>query len=182
MYHDPPDLLRHLDEVVFGWHRRRSSLNPKIRSSVGLFSGSCHGEQPHRAHSTIPQHVPEVFPRSPFEKQMRLAVGTFLTTPFQDLQGITTPSALHFERHCNGVAAIDPSRHRLNRPMMFTVEELKRFPSVSRFAFIQCSGDSRDGLDEAHNSAIQQLHGLTSTGECRFSTILKEAEIRREAT
>lgn len=65
-----------------------------------------------------PMHVPGALPypydeRSPFEKQRRLAAGTFSTTPLQDLQGIIIPSALHFERHHNGVPAIDPSRHRL---------------------------------------------------------------------
>jgi sulfane dehydrogenase subunit SoxC len=129
--------------------------------------------------------------RSPFEKQMRLAAGTFSTTPLQDLQRIITPSALHFERYHNGVSAIDPSRYRLrvhglvDRPMMFTVEELKRFPSVSRFAFIECSGNTRDGWDEAHDSTVQQLHGLTNTSEwtgIKLSTVLEGAEIRREAT
>src|SRR5436309_1417826 len=66
--------------------------------------------------------------RSPFEKQTRLggagpgaphgwgnnAPNNFNSlTPLQDLHGIVTPSALHFERHHNGVPAIDPARHRL---------------------------------------------------------------------
>jgi sulfane dehydrogenase subunit SoxC len=115
-------------------------MRPLVYSAGPFMAGS-----PTVLTPPIPQHVPGAFPRSPFEKQMRLVVSTFSTTPFQNMQGITTPSALHFERHYNGVPAIDLSRHRLNRPMMFTVEELKRFPSVSRFAFIQCSGNSRDG-------------------------------------
>lgn len=65
-----------------------------------------------------PMRVPGALPRpygerSPFEKQARLVAATSSTTPLQDLQGIITPSALHFERDHNGVPAIDPTRHRL---------------------------------------------------------------------
>ena len=129
--------------------------------------------------------------RSPFEKQTRVVAATSSTTPLQDLQGIITPSALHFERHHNGVPAIDPSRHRLlihglvDRPMIFTIEELMRFPSASRFAFIECSGNSRDGWGEVQDSTVQALHGLTSTSEwngLKLSTLLEAAHVRRDAT
>src|SRR5262245_36784119 len=78
--------------------------------------------------------------RSAFETAMRAATGFHSLTPLQELYGIITPSSLHFERHHNGVPTIDPSRHRLlihglvARPLIFTVEELKRLPSVSRLA------------------------------------------------
>src|SRR5262245_34394791 len=84
--------------------------------------------------------------RSTFESASRSAGDSHSLTPLQELHGIVTPSSLHFERHHNGVPAIDPSRHRLllhglvARPMLFTVEELQHFPSVSRLAFIECAG------------------------------------------
>ena len=34
-------------------------------------------------------------------------------TPLEALEGIITPSGLHFERHHNGVPAIDPAQHQL---------------------------------------------------------------------
>ncbi|HML28409.1 MAG TPA: sulfite dehydrogenase, partial [Hyphomicrobium sp.] len=34
-------------------------------------------------------------------------------TPLEDLEGIVTPSGLHFERHHDGVPDIDPALHRL---------------------------------------------------------------------
>src|SRR3569832_1052281 len=34
-------------------------------------------------------------------------------TPLEDLEGIVTPSGLHFERHHDGVPDIDPTLHRL---------------------------------------------------------------------
>ena len=86
--------------------------------------------------------------RSAFERAQRVASGQKSLTPHQDLHGIVTPSALHFERHHNGVPRIDPARHRLiihglvDRPMIFPMDDLARFPSVSRLAFIECSGNS----------------------------------------
>src|SRR5262244_3548546 len=90
-------------------------------------------------------------------------------TPLHDAYGIITPSSLHFERHHSGVPEIDPARHTLtihglvDRPLVFTVEELKRLPSVSRIHFLECSGNSggewRGGSTE---SDVQRIHGLTS--------------------
>ena len=51
-------------------------------------------------------------------------------TPLERLQGIITPSGLHFERHHSGVPDIDPSAHRLlihglvKRPLVFTLDAL----------------------------------------------------------
>ena len=49
--------------------------------------------------------------RSPFEKPRRVSLNerrTSSQSPLQDLDGIITPSDLHFERHHGGVPAIDP--------------------------------------------------------------------------
>jgi sulfane dehydrogenase subunit SoxC len=80
-------------------------------------------------------------------------------TPLQDLNGIITPSALHFERHHAGVPTIDPTKHRLlihglvDRPMEYTVEDVKRFPSSTRIMFLECSGNSLDGWGTPKPSA-----------------------------
>lgn len=127
--------------------------------------------------------------RSRFESASRAANDSHSLTPLQDLHGIVTPSALHFERHHNGVPAIDPLRHRLlihglvARPLMFSVDDLQRFPSVSRLAFIECSGNSRDGWGVAQDRTVQELHGLTSTSEwtgVKLETLLKEAGLQPE--
>jgi sulfane dehydrogenase subunit SoxC len=127
--------------------------------------------------------------RSRFESASRSAGDWHSLTPLQDLHGVVTPSSLHFERHHNGVPAIDPSRHRLlihglvARPLLLTVEELHRFPSVSRLAFIECAGNSRHGWDDAQNSTVQELHGLTSTSEwtgVKLATLLEAAGLKAE--
>ena len=129
--------------------------------------------------------------RSSFVQSIRLAQTNRSKTPLQDLHGIITPSALHFERHHNGVPLIDPARHRMlvhglvERPKIFTLEELKRFPSTTRTAFIECSGNSKNGWKGAGDTTAQETHGLTSTSEwcgVRLATILQECGVLSSAT
>ena len=111
-------------------------------------------------------------------------------TPLEDLEGIITPSGLHFERHHDGVPEIDPALHRLvihglvRQPLMFTVESLLRYPMRSQFLFIECGGNSNAGW---HEEPIQRplgaFHGLVSCSDgraCRslFCSI-KRASTRR---
>jgi sulfane dehydrogenase subunit SoxC len=134
--------------------------------------------------------------RAPFETSARLpaplphptASGSL--TPLQDLHGIITPSALHFERHHAGVPAIDPARHRLlihglvERPLVLTMEDLRRFPSVSRIHFIECSGNTYEEWSGASGTSVQQTHGLTSCSEWTgvgLEHLLDEVACRPEA-
>lgn len=69
-------------------------------------------------------------------------------TRIEKLYGAITPNCLLFERDHVGVPAIGQARHRLmihglvSRPLLLTMDELMRFPSVSRFHFLECSGNS----------------------------------------
>jgi len=112
-------------------------------------------------------------------------------TPLQDLYGIITPSALHFERHHAGVPQIDPQRHELlihglvERPLVFTMKELRRFPSVSEIRFIECAGNT--GSDHAGRPGIdpQRSHGLVSCSEWTgvpLKTLLAEAGVKTKAS
>jgi len=93
-------------------------------------------------------------------------------TPLQYLDGIITPSRLHFERHHNGIPVIDPEAHRLvihglvERPLSFSLEALSRYPTVSRIQFLECSGNS--GALVAPTPVQDDcggLHGLVSCSE-----------------
>ncbi len=109
--------------------------------------------------------------RSPFEQPVRLLHPqlTSSRTPLQELHGTVTPSDLHFERHHGGVPLIDPERYSLlihgmvERPMVFTLEELKRFPSVSVTRFMECAGNFPRNASE--ETTPQQICGLTSQSE-----------------
>ncbi len=95
--------------------------------------------------------------------------------PLQSLFGIVTPSGLHFERHHQGWWDIDPSKHRLmingsdermlKRAMVFTMDELMRLPSVSRFHFIECGANSGMEWGNVAVPTCQYTHGMLSCSE-----------------
>ena len=68
-------------------------------------------------------------------------------TPLQDLEGIVTPNGLCFERHHGGTTIINPNDYRLminglvDREMIFTLDDLKRFPQVNKFYFLECAAN-----------------------------------------
>ena len=129
--------------------------------------------------------------RSPFERPRRVPVGTgqgISLTPLQNLSGIVTPADLHFERHHAGVPAIDPQRYKLlihgmvERPTMFDLEALKRFPSVSRLCFLECSGNGFPSYRDIRPDLTPQLvDGLTSTSEWTgvlLSTLFRDVGVK----
>lgn len=134
--------------------------------------------------------------RSPFENATR-GVRTTLTpeaassrTPLDETYGIITPSALHFERHHAGVPEIDPANHELmihglvERPMAFSLEDIKRLPSVSRVHFVECSGNSGGEWSPAGAPNVSLSHGLASCSEWTgvpLRILLEEAGVRPEA-
>ena len=112
-------------------------------------------------------------------------------TPHQHLTGIVTPSGLHFERHHSGVPRIDPDQHRLiihglvRRPLVFTVENLLRYPMRSHMYFLECSGNSwRNTFPDPMNEPAGVLHGLVSCSEwtgVSLAHLLDEAGVQPEA-
>jgi sulfane dehydrogenase subunit SoxC len=117
-------------------------------------------------------------------------------TPLQDLSGTITPSDLHFERHHAGVPSIDPARHTLlihglvDRPMVFSLDEIKRFPQVTRVHFIECSGNGevawRGGVFGVPNPGLtpQMVAGLTGNSEWTgvpLQVLFDEVGVTRDA-
>ena len=109
--------------------------------------------------------------------------------PLQNMFGIITPSGLHFERHHAGMPQIDPHQHRLmihgmvSNPRIFTMEDIVRFPSVSRIHFIECGANT--GMEWARVAVptVQYSHGMLSCSEWTgvlLSTLLDEAGIDRK--
>ena len=95
--------------------------------------------------------------------------------PLQSLFGIVTPSGLHFERHHQGWWDVDPSKHRLmvngsdekmvKTPKVFTMDELMRLPSVSRFHFIECGANTGMEWGNVAVPTCQYSHGMISCSE-----------------
>ncbi len=130
--------------------------------------------------------------RSQFEAEARWRYPTatqessWTMTPLDKSNGIITPSGLHFERHHAGIPNIDPAKHTLTVHGMvgtakkFTMADLKRFPSVTRMHFIECSGNGLTEWKQPTLKTVQGTHGLTSTSEWTgvpVATILRECGI-----
>ena len=112
-----------------------------------------------------------------------------VVTPLQDSVGIITPSSLHYVAAHRGffVPDIDPKEHRLmihgmvDRPLIFTVEELKRLPSVTRVHFLECIGNR----SKPTHKTVPETHGMTSCSEWTgvpLSLLLKEAGVQNGAS
>ncbi|EED36137.1 sulfite dehydrogenase (SoxC) [Luminiphilus syltensis NOR5-1B] len=92
-------------------------------------------------------------------------------TPLQSTFGMITPSGLHFERHHQGWVDIDPRQHRLminglvDTPMVFTMEDLMRMPSVSRMHFIECGANTALEWGNSAVPTVQYTHGMLSCSE-----------------
>jgi sulfane dehydrogenase subunit SoxC len=131
--------------------------------------------------------------RSQFETEVRwryptpTTISSWTMTPLDKSTGIITPSGLHFERHHGGIPTIDPARHLMilhgmvERPTKFTIADIKRFPSVSRLHFIECSGNGLTEWRKPTLKTVQGTHGLLSTSEwtgVQFSTLAREVGLK----
>ena len=112
-----------------------------------------------------------------------------VASPIQDQVGNITPSALHYmaTTRQSFIPDIDPKQHTLmihglvDRPLTFTMDDLKRFPSVSRLHFLECAGNRHT----ARHKTVQESHGMTSCSEWTgvlLSTLLKECGLKGSAT
>jgi sulfane dehydrogenase subunit SoxC len=109
-------------------------------------------------------------------------------TPLQDIVGSITPTPLHFvSAHGYTPPDIDPKAHRLmiqgmvERPLVFTLDELKQLPSVSRITYLECQANRPEYKQET----LELTFG--KTGCCQWtgvllSTLLKEAGLRSDAS
>jgi sulfane dehydrogenase subunit SoxC len=113
-------------------------------------------------------------------------------TPHHLLDGIITPAALHFVVARAGAPDIDPDKHRLlihgmvKRPLIFSLNDLMRYPMESHIRFLECGGNSAPlWSKEPLQANVQALHGLLSCSEwtgIRLSTLLDEAGVDPKAT
>jgi sulfane dehydrogenase subunit SoxC len=117
-----------------------------------------------------------------------------LGSPLQDQTGIITPTALHFmDEHGWEPPDIDPRQHRLmihgmvERPLIFTMEELQRLPSVSRIHFIECNsnGTPSNKLRIMPQATPQDINGEYSCSEWTgvlLSTLLDMVGVQKGAS
>ena len=138
-----------------------------------------------RSHYVTSKRIPTLGRPSPDDFGLEF----HLSTPLQDSYGTIQASSLHYVATTKGsfIPDIDPAKHTLmidglvDRPRIFTMSDLRRFPSVSRFHFIECSGNSAS----YRHKNVQESHGLTSNAEWTgvlLSTLLKECGVQPKGT
>ncbi len=156
-------------------------------------------QTPQRDPTKVPGRLrSELGQRAPSE-QLRRRVGRPVPssgsrTPIHQLNGTITPADLHFERHHAGVPEIDPHDYSLlihgmvERPMKFSLRDLKRFPAVSHIRFLECSGNG--GIAYRTDSmpreiSPQVVDGSMSTSEwtgVALPTLLREVGVKPGAS
>src|SRR5580700_10071270 len=116
-------------------------------------------------------------------------------TPLQDYAGIITPAGLHFvQQHSSHLPDIDPDQHRLtihgmvDRPLSFSMDDLKRLPSVSRIHFVECHANGspmvHGSTDSKMGLPVQFIWGMSSTSEWSgvpLSVLLEIAGVKKNA-
>ena len=111
-------------------------------------------------------------------------------TPLHEQQGIITPSGLHFTRTHNGVAHVDPTKWRLmihglvEKPIVLTLEDLKKYPSESRILFMECPSNGAAEWKGPQFGSLQFVRGMMSCSEwtgVRLKTILDDLGLKPEA-
>jgi len=119
----------------------------------------------------------------------RTAQSSVSFTPLQSLFGIITPSGLHYERHHAGVPDVVPDQHRLmihglvRAPRLYTIDDLVRFPSVSRIHFIECGANTGMEWANAAVPTVQYTHGMLGCSEWTgvpLAVLLDEAGVDRK--
>jgi sulfane dehydrogenase subunit SoxC len=87
-------------------------------------------------------------------------------TPLHELDGIITPNGLCFERHHAGIADVDPAKYRLminglvDTPLVFTLQDLMRFPRENRVHFLECAANSGMEWRGSQLNGCQFTHGM----------------------
>ncbi len=133
--------------------------------------------------------------RSPFEPLTTGPTGVTTGTTFAPIQAFTgsiTPTDVQFQRHHAGIAQVDPRTWKLlvhglvDRPLAFTLDDLKRFPHVSRAHFLECAGNGRKAFRQpVPELTPQQIDGQVNNLEwtgVELRQLLAEVGVKPEAT
>ncbi len=138
-----------------------------------------------RSRYVTSKRVPVMGRHSPDEYGLMFHVNS----PLQDQIGFLTPTPLFYLATHRGsyIPDIDPKEHRLmihgmvDRPLIFTMDDIKRLPSVTRIHMIECLGNRAN----AAHKTVQETHGLTSCAEwtgVELSLLLREAGVQPGAS
>ena len=117
-----------------------------------------------------------------------------MMNPLQHQKGIITPNGLHFhDDHGYEIPNVDPRQHRLmihgmvDHPVVFTMEDLERLPSVSRVHYVECNsnGTSNNSNRIQPWGTAQDIYGQIGCSEWTgvlLSTLLEMAGVQKGAS
>ncbi len=167
----------------------------KTSAGVSLLAGATSAVKAHD--TTNPLARSGYGARSQYDTTVRISDGgsncSFASdcntlTPLQDLVGIITPPPLHFNSaHGAFPPDINPDEFTLyihglvERPLKFSLAELKRLPFISRIAHIECEANYPAESD----ITVQHTHGKVSCSEWTgvpVSVIMEECGVKPEGT
>jgi sulfane dehydrogenase subunit SoxC len=112
-------------------------------------------------------------------------------TPLHALEGTITPQGVAFERHHSGAIDLAKPDYRLmingmvERDLVFTYDDLERFPRRTRVHFCQCVGNTAFEWRGARLNGVQYTHGLIHNMEYTgvpLRLLLQEAGYDRSAS
>ena len=110
-------------------------------------------------------------------------------TPIHRLDGTITPAGCSFERHHSGAIELAKPDYRLmvnglvDRPLVFTYEDLERFPRKQGVYFCECAANSGMEWGGAQLNGSQFTHGMIHNMEyvgVPMRALLEEAGIQPE--
>src|SRR5213594_4370887 len=167
---------------------------PKSASAQsGATNASAPGAQP----NTHAHGQPAKFAAPAGRAMTKTITHTTYFTPLADSVGIITPASLHFMQSHSRLPEIDPATYSfiihglVERPLAFTMDDLKRLPSVSMIRFLECLGNTgprRHVKGEGKNATpvtVQFTHGIMSCNEwggVALSVLFKEVGLKKEAS
>ena len=110
-------------------------------------------------------------------------------TPIHALEGTITPQGCAFERHHSGAIELSKSDYRLminglvDTPLVFTFEDLTRFPRSSMVAFCECAANGGMEWGGAQLEGCQFTQGMIHNMEyvgVPLRVLLEEAGVKPE--
>lgn len=110
-------------------------------------------------------------------------------TPIHALDGTITPQGCAFERHHSGAIDLKKEDYRLminglvDQPLVFTYEDLERFPRENRVYFCECAANTGMEWAGAQLNGAQFTHGMIHNMEYSgipLRTLLEEAGVQTE--
>lgn len=110
-------------------------------------------------------------------------------TPIHALDGTITPQGCAFERHHSGAIEMTKDNYRLmisglvDRPLIFTFDDLMRFPRENHVYFCECAANSGMEWGGAQLNGAQFTHGMIHNMEYSgipLRTLLAEAGVQPE--